>query len=183
MPTLSGERIWAMSTARARRSARMHELHDATTDPKFDYFKRHLDVQMQAATAWIAYRRGQERGGSGSIAAGWQCGGHSGQTSVSPGALVPAREQLGDLLLELNRPQEAQKEFEAALKIYPGRFQALYGAAQAAERSRDKESASPLLCRAGRTNGKGRRPRSEVIRARAYSLRNPSEYRQESRRQ
>jgi hypothetical protein len=50
-----------------------------------------------------------------------------------PGAFVPAREQLGDLPLKLDRPKEAQREFEAALKIYPGRFRGLYGAAQAAE--------------------------------------------------
>ena len=34
--------------------ARMQELRDATKDPKFDYFKSHLDLQMQAASAWVA---------------------------------------------------------------------------------------------------------------------------------
>src|SRR2546429_1021164 len=34
--------------------ARMQELCDATKDPKFDYFKSHLDLQMQAASAWVA---------------------------------------------------------------------------------------------------------------------------------
>src|SRR5881396_1039833 len=33
--------------------SRMQQLHDATKDPKFDYFKRHLDLQMQAASAWV----------------------------------------------------------------------------------------------------------------------------------
>ena len=33
--------------------ARMRQLRDATNDPKFDYFKRHLDLQMQAASAWV----------------------------------------------------------------------------------------------------------------------------------
>src|SRR5882724_8248204 len=33
--------------------ARMQQLRDATKDPKFDYFKNHLDLQMQAATAWV----------------------------------------------------------------------------------------------------------------------------------
>jgi len=45
-----------------------------------------------------------------------------GKHPVSPGAFVPIREQLGSLLLELGQPKEAQGEFEAALKIYPGRF-------------------------------------------------------------
>src|SRR5207247_1072827 len=34
--------------------ARMQQLRDATKDPKFDYFKSHLDLQMQAASAWVA---------------------------------------------------------------------------------------------------------------------------------
>ena len=40
--------------------ARMRELRDATTDPKFDYFKKHLDLQMQAASAWVAYGEGKK---------------------------------------------------------------------------------------------------------------------------
>jgi len=52
---------------------------------------------------------------------------------VTPGAIVPAREQLGDLLLELNRPQEAFKEFERALAMTPQRRNALAGASRARE--------------------------------------------------
>jgi hypothetical protein len=36
------------------------QLRDATTDPKFDYFKRQLDLQMQAASAWVAYDEGKK---------------------------------------------------------------------------------------------------------------------------
>jgi len=52
---------------------------------------------------------------------------------VTPGPIVPAREQLGYLLLEQNRPGPAQKEFEIALVNAPGRRGALQGAARAAE--------------------------------------------------
>ena len=65
-----------------------------------------------------------------------------GKHPVSPGAFVPIREQLGTLLLEMGQPTKAQREFEAALKIYPGRFRGLYGAARAAEQAGDKENAS-----------------------------------------
>lgn len=46
---------------------------------------------------------------------------------------LPAREQLGDLLLELKRPAEALEAYEAALKKAPGRFNSLWGAGRAAE--------------------------------------------------
>jgi hypothetical protein len=54
---------------------------------------------------------------------------------VTPGPIVPAREQLGDLLLEQNQPGLALKEFETALVNAPGRYGALQGAARARELS------------------------------------------------
>src|SRR4029079_13801285 len=65
-----------------------------------------------------------------------------GKHPVSPGAFVPIREQRGSLRLEMWQPTEAQREFDAALKIYPGRFRGLYGAAQAAEQAGDKKNQS-----------------------------------------
>ena len=54
---------------------------------------------------------------------------------VTPGSILPAREQLGELLLDLGRPAEAFKEFEASLRRAPGRLAGLRGAAQAARLS------------------------------------------------
>ncbi len=55
---------------------------------------------------------------------------------VTPGPIVPAREQLGDLLLEQNHPDRALAEFKVALSGAPARRGSLRGSAQAAERSR-----------------------------------------------
>ncbi|HEY5177310.1 MAG TPA: hypothetical protein VII95_17255 [Terriglobales bacterium] len=57
---------------------------------------------------------------------------------VTPGPILPAREQLGDLLLEQNHPALALKEFQTALVNAPGRRGALQGTARAAELSRQK---------------------------------------------
>jgi len=61
---------------------------------------------------------------------------------VTPGPIVPAREQLGDLLLEQNHPGPALKEFEKALANAPGQLGALQGAAHAAELSGQKKTSS-----------------------------------------
>ena len=74
---------------------RMRELRDATTDPKFDYFKRHLDLQMQAASAWIAYGEGRKEEAVDLLRRAAEAEDILGKHPVSPGALVPAREQLG----------------------------------------------------------------------------------------
>jgi len=69
---------------------------------------------------------------------------------------MPIREQLGNLLLEMGQLKEAQREFESALKIYPGRFRGLYGAAQAAEQAGDIEIASRYYTKlAGQTSKAG----------------------------
>jgi tetratricopeptide (TPR) repeat protein len=122
--------------------ARMRELRDATKDPKFDYFKNHLDLQMQAASAWVAVAQGKKNEAIEMLRRAADAEDILGKHPVSPGAFVPIREQLGTLLLEVGQAKEAQREFEAALKIYPGRFRGLYGAARAAEQSGDKENAS-----------------------------------------
>jgi hypothetical protein len=57
---------------------------------------------------------------------------------VTPGPIVPAREQLGYLLLEQNQPSLALKEFETALANAPGRHGALQGLTHAAQLSRHK---------------------------------------------
>ena len=52
---------------------------------------------------------------------------------VTPGPLSPARELLGEMLLEMNNPREALVQFEATLRKEPRRFRSLYGAAHAAQ--------------------------------------------------
>src|SRR5258705_11070456 len=122
--------------------ARMQQLRDATKDPKFDYFKSHLDLQMQAASPLVAASEGKKKEAIEMLRRAADAEDILGKHPVSPGAFVPIREQLGSLLLEVGQSKQAQHEFEAALKIYPGRFRGLYGAARAAEQNGDKENAS-----------------------------------------
>lgn len=63
---------------------------------------------------------------------------------VTPGPIVPAREQLGDLFLALNRPQEALQEYRKALVAAPGRRGALTGAAHASDLVGDTQIASQM---------------------------------------
>ncbi len=147
---------------------RMLQLRDATSDPKFDYFKRQLDLQMQAASAWIAYGEGKKDDAIDLLRRAADAEDILGKHPVSPGALVPAREQLGDLLLKLNRPKEAQREFEAALKIYPGRFRGLYGAAQAAEQNGEKEKAHHYYAKLTEQTAKANGSRSELAQLSEY---------------
>lgn len=61
------------------------------------------------------------------------------ENPVTPGALLPAREMLGDLYMELNRPKDALIQYELSLKKNPNRFNSLFGAGRSAELIGDKK--------------------------------------------
>ena len=148
--------------------ARMQELRDATKDPKFDYFKSHLDLQMKAASAWIAATEGKKSEAIEMLRQAADAEDILGKHPVSPGAFVPIREQLGSLLLEAGQSKKAQREFEAALKIYPARFRGLYGAAQAAEQSGDKENAGRYYSKLAAQTAKSGGSRDELNHVREF---------------
>jgi uncharacterized protein HemY len=91
---------------------------------------------------------------------------------MTPGRLVPARELLGELLLELQRPAEALTAFVASQQRAPERFRSLYGAAQAAAQSGDIAQAQRyfgrLVAMAGQGDG-----RPELAQARAFLAAHP----------
>src|SRR5262249_40538883 len=148
--------------------ARMQQLRDATKDAKFDYFKSHLDLQMQAAWAWIAAAEGRKDDAIDMLRRAADSEDILGKHAVRPGALVPIREKPASLLLEKGQAMEAQREFEAALKIYPGRFRGLYGAAQAAELAGDNDDASRYYTKLAAQTSKADGSRRELNHVREF---------------
>jgi predicted negative regulator of RcsB-dependent stress response len=82
---------------------------------------------MNEALAWIAQAEGKADEALKLMRAAADEEDTIEKRPVTPGAIVPAREQLGDLLLESNHPQEALREFERALTMTPQRRGALMG--------------------------------------------------------
>ena len=91
---------------------------------------------------------------------------------VTPGRIVPARELLGEMLLELKRPADALREFEASHVREPERFRGYFGAAQAAVQSGDKAKAKRYFARLVEVAGQGN-ARPELVEARAFLVVNP----------
>jgi len=119
--------------AGAKRSLeRLAQLRDATTDPKLQYFQKHLDLQCQAVSAWIAEAEGKKDEAVAMLRRAADLEDQLGKHPVSPGPILPIYEQLGDMLVELDRPVEALAAYQAALATSPKRFNALYGAGRAA---------------------------------------------------
>src|SRR5207253_10770173 len=72
---------------------RMRQLRDATSDPRLDYFKRQLDHQMQAASAWVAYGEGKKDDAINILRGAADAEEILGRHPVSPGSPVPPRQQ------------------------------------------------------------------------------------------
>lgn len=154
--------------------ARMRQLRDATTEARFDFFKMHLQLQLQAAEAWVACGEGRKDEALELLGRTAKAEDDLGKHPVSPGALVPVREQLGDLLLELGRPQEALAAFETELRIYPARFRGLYGAALSAERAGDAKTARHYYAKLAEQTAKADGSRRELAHMREFLATEPS---------
>ncbi len=82
--------------------------------------------------------------------------------------LVPMRELLGELLLELNQPGQALKEFEGSLKAAPNRLRSFYGAAKAAERIGDARKARTYYEKLVAVAAQADTERPELLEAKAF---------------
>jgi predicted Zn-dependent protease len=128
-------------------------------------------VQRLSAAAWTAYAKGNRDDALKLMRSAADLEDTSEKHAVTPGRLVPARELLGEMLLEMNRPAEALKEFETNEKHDPNRFRGIYGAAQAAAQSGDNAKAKRYYARLVELAAKGD-PRPEIEQAKAYLAKN-----------
>ena len=102
-------------------------------DAKDAYWTEQARIQRDVATAWIAFAEGRQAEALEQLRAAAAAEDATDKSAVSPGPLAPARELLGEMLMEMKRPAEALTEFEAVLKKEPNRFRATYQASKAAQ--------------------------------------------------
>jgi hypothetical protein len=98
-----------------------------------DYWATQVHVQANEARAWMAHAEGKEDEAVNLMRDAADEEDAVEKRPVTPGAIIPAREQLGYLLLDLNRAPEALTEFQTILRIVPQRRAALIGKARARE--------------------------------------------------
>ena len=117
------------------------------------YWAEQVAIQRLGARAWLDRA---ERRDSAALAAMREAAAREDATeksSVTPGPLAPARELLGDMLMELRRPAEALVEYRSALLREPDRYHMLDGARRAAAASGDRAAAAAYAARLKRVTG------------------------------
>jgi tetratricopeptide (TPR) repeat protein len=128
---------------------------DGLKTAKDNYWATEVEVQRLSATAWTEYAKGNRDAALTLMRLAADTEDSSEKSAVTPGRVVPARELLGEMLLEMKRPAEALKEFETSEKHDPNRFRGLYGAAQAAAQSGDDPKAKRYFTQLVDLAGKG----------------------------
>jgi tetratricopeptide (TPR) repeat protein len=108
------------------------------------YWIAQTDALLKEAQAWQLAAAGDLQAAIVSLRAAADEEDAVEKLPVTPGPIVPAREQLGELLLEHQRPKEALQEFQTALKFAPRRRNALVGAIAASEKLGDRRTATQL---------------------------------------
>jgi tetratricopeptide (TPR) repeat protein len=120
---------------------KLQSIRQALIQAKEDYWSDYVEVQRQAAAAWLALAEGKNEEALRLMRSAVDLEDSTGTIAATAVPILPARELLGDLLLELHEPVQALREFEAALQLTPRRFNGLYGAARAAQLAGDEEKA------------------------------------------
>src|SRR6266852_2045683 len=144
-------------------------IQKALADTKQDYdWSLQVEVQRLAASAWLAHAEGNQEAALRWMRSAADLEDKTDKHPVTPGAVLPARELLGELLLELDQPALAVPEFEGVLRSSPRRFNATYGAARAAELSGDLNKANERYSELLQLCGQVDSQRLEVQNARAF---------------
>lgn len=116
-------------------------LRDALTKQNDTYWSNQVEVQRREIVAWISQEGGKGDSALDTMRSAADLEESMDKFAVTPGAVLPAREMLAQMLLLQKRPKDALQEFATVLKIAPNRFNALSGAAEAAEASGDAAAA------------------------------------------
>ena len=154
-------------------SAKVEELElaklvDQLAGQKNTYWSKQTEVQQVAVGAFIALAQGNRDEALKSMQAAADLEDSMEKHIVTPGPVVPARELLGEMLLEVARSAEALQAFESSAQREPNRLRGLYGAARAAEMSGNREKAKMYYAKFVALTEKSDGARTELQRARAY---------------
>jgi tetratricopeptide (TPR) repeat protein len=120
---------------------KLAELREKLRAAKDAYWTGQVDIQWQIARAWVLYAEEKYDEAITAMSAAADAEDKTEKHPVTPGVPTPARELMGQMLLERGMAREALAAFEATLKKEPNRFNATAGAAKAAQILGDKTKA------------------------------------------
>ncbi|MEO5563804.1 MAG: hypothetical protein ABIR18_10225 [Chitinophagaceae bacterium] len=138
---LGNVHIGKIDSARAE-LAKLNSMHKTLVDMKDSYKANQVMIQVKTAEAWILFKEGKNDEALKMMNAAADMEDKTEKSPVTPGEVIPARELVGDMLMQMNKPAEALVSYEADLVKHVNRFNGLYGAGLAAEKSNNPGKAN-----------------------------------------
>ena len=127
-----------------------------------------VTVQINTGEAWIQFKEGNNATAVELMTAAANREDGTEKHPVTPGEIIPARELLGDMLLEMNKPALALAAYKLVLETHPNRFNRLYSAGLAAQRCGNKEEAKLFFQKLMNSIGSSNSKRSELQNVRSF---------------
>ena len=127
--------------AAEQQAIRLEAKHKVLLEAKNNYWASEVETQRIATAVWIAKAKGQPDEALRLMRAAAALKDRNEKHIVTPGRVVPARELLGEMLLEHKQPAAALKEFEQAQQREPNRLSGYAGAAAAADATGERHKA------------------------------------------
>ena len=127
-----------------------------------------MATQGDEANAWLSFLQGKDQEAIELLRTLAEKQDSEGKGEIE----LPAREMLADMLLEMNRPEDALVEFEKSMKVDPNRFNGLYGAGRAAELAGSPDKMRSYYGRLLRNCAPAQEQRPELVRARGSMFEN-----------
>ena len=162
---LAAAHLGDSQTARTSQEA-LARIHERLVQVNEVYWAQQVEIQRRAVTAWLALAEGHADDALREMRAAADLEDGTEKSAVTPGPLAPARELLGEMLLQMNQPGLALEQFEATLKREPNRFRTLYDAARAAHLKGDEAASRryfrDLLMVCERADKPGRKEMAEA---------------------
>jgi tetratricopeptide (TPR) repeat protein len=121
--------------------ARMRELRDSADRAGEDAFATYIEIDRLILSGWLAQAEGDTAEAIARVREAAELEQTVEKHVITPGALLPPNEALGDLLMKQSRAREALEAYDASLRIWPNRYNSLLGAARAARAAGETERA------------------------------------------
>jgi hypothetical protein len=105
--------------------ARLAAIRQALVEQKNSYWSDQVEIQRLGVEAWIAWASNEKENALKLMRAAADLESSTEKHPVTPGAIIPARELLAEMLLESGKREEASKEIQQVLHDAPNRRNAL----------------------------------------------------------
>ncbi len=146
----------------------LHQNLIALNDKTQDIQIKLVDIQIKTSQAWLSFRKNDLKNGLELMQEAVAIERKTSKHPVTPGDVLPAIELLGDMLLELDKPEEALLAYKENLVGHPNRFNGVYGAAVAAKISGKTEEATLYFNQLIQLTKNSNSNRVELKEAKAY---------------